>query len=97
MFGKLKEFKALIAGIVVVFMAGASATVWAIEVRTDVAANTQDRLIRTYKVLELRRRARPLQRFEWIEWCNIRRRLNISQHCPRGRAPSRLPVSPRRR
>jgi len=68
--------------IVAILSAGFGGGVWAIEVRQEVAANTDDRMIRTYEILELRRAQRPLSQFEWRKHCAAGMYLRVFRDCP---------------
>ena len=65
-----------------ILTAGSAGGVWADGIMKQVAANTQDRMIRQYQTMELRRRSRPLNRLEWQMHCSAGRYLGIFKHCP---------------
>ena len=82
MLATLHEYWKAMTVVGAIFLAGATATAWALEVRTEVAANTDDRMIRTYEILELRRAQRALSQFEWRKHCAAGIYLRIFRDCP---------------
>ncbi len=51
--------------------------------KTDVAENTDARLINTYERLTAIRGHRRLSQIEWLKWCDAGRRLGVFKVCPR--------------
>lgn len=97
MLATLQEYWKALTVICAIFLAGATATAWALEVRQEVAANTDDRMIRQYEILELRRQQRPLSQLEWRKHCSAGRHLRIFNNCPRRNMrplPPRRPLRP---
>ena len=82
MLKKMQEYWKVLTLIGMIFMAGSGAAVWAVEVRQEVSANTDDRMIRTYEILELRRKQRALSQFEWRKHCAAGIYLRIFRDCP---------------
>ena len=82
MIAKLEAHWKSLVLIVAILSAGFGGGVWAIEVRQEVAANTDDRMIRQYEILELRRQQRLLSQFEWRKHCSAGYYLRIFKNCP---------------
>lgn len=82
MIEKLKDNWGALVLIAAILIAGSVGGSFARDKLEEIAANTQDRLIRQYKRMDFRRRTQGLGDFEHLEFCRTRAKLGLSGACP---------------
>jgi len=74
---KIRDHWILLLCIAAIFSAGGTGATVVNGIRMEVVANTTDRLLRTFEVLEKRVMSDKATRKDILELCSIARRLNI--------------------